>query len=391
MAPVVDDCVAAGYKTVSVIARFLTGTYYTQPDPARNGQPKLRGPDPVPNGETKLCQPNSIPNGQPKQSLSSMPTKILQHIRDLLPLSSAACFVLCNRQMLTALGDQPLASLRTKNQITERRRFLLTMQKDLPGWLLCYHCSLFHPVKADDLVTRRVWHFSEEPPCVYEAGAVDLPYAYLLRYQLAQLLMNQYRFQRSYTTTLEALSFSSSTPIDFCLPRGTALRDHVWEVTIWCEIAAGQLILRFDQKLRLPALSNTELMDITGKLLRPVCHHTGYHFIKPDEQHLWETVECALSHGHNPPCADCSMRKRCRECSTWFQVGVQELKGSGTEVWIQAWKYLGTCEIPYDPKWRKQAKRWFEDDKIKLITAAQWPSEGYIAAVEKKLYCECVS
>jgi hypothetical protein len=54
---------------------------------------------------------------------------------------------------------------------------------------------------------------------------------------------------------------------------------------------------------------------------------------------------------------------------------VQELKESETEIQIKAWKYLGTCETSYDPKWRKQAKLQRKDTAVKSVTAAQWASK----------------
>jgi hypothetical protein len=332
MAQLINHCVAAGHMIVSIIARFLTGVHFCQADP--------------------------VPNGQPTQSLSSMPTEILLHIRDFLPLSSAACLALCSRHMLTALGNQSLSSLRADDQITERRRLLIALQNDLPDWLLCYPCSLFHPVKAHE-GPNHIWRYNKEPPCVQENGAVCLTADYRIRYQHVQLLMKQYRFQRSYMKTLEALSFSFSRN----------LNDSVLEGTVWGEIVAGELIVRFDQRLRLLVPSNIELVR---RRLRPVCLHLDW---LCGDQTLWETIDCGLSHARNSPCAECSMRKPCRECSTWFQVGVQELKESETELQIKAWKYLGTCETPYHPKWRKQAKPQRKDTAVKSVTAAQWASE----------------
>jgi hypothetical protein len=253
---------------VSVITRFLTGVYFCQTDP--------------------------VPNGQPTQSLSLMLTEILLHIRDFLPLSSAACLVLCSRHMLTALGNQSLSSLRADDQLTERRRLLIELQKDLPDWLLCYPCSLFHPVKAHE-GPNHIWRYDKEPLCVQENGAVYLTADYRIRYQHVQLLMKQYCFQRSYIKTLEALSFSFSRN----------LNDSVLEGTVWGEIVAGELIVRFDQRLRLLVPSNIELVR---RRLRPVCLHLDW---LCGDQTLWETIGCGLSHARNSPCAECSMRKPC--------------------------------------------------------------------------------
>lgn len=344
MAQLINYCAAAGHKIHSTIVRLLTSD--------------------------QCCQAKPVPSGQPRQSLSSMPTEILLQITDFLPPSSAACLVLCSRHILTALGNQSLSSLRADDQIIERRRFLIALQNDLPDWLLCYPCSLFHPMKAHERPDQ-IWRHHKEALFVQENGAVYLTTDYGIRYQHVQLFMKEYRIERSYTKILDTLSFSFSWD----------LGDSVLEGTVWGDIVAGELVLRFDQRLRLLVPSNIELIR---KRLRPVCLH--FYWLGGD-QTLWEAIDCGLSHAGDSLCAECSMRKPCPECSTLFQVGVQEpKKDSETEIQVKAWKYLGTCETPYDPEWRKQAKPQPQrkDTVFKPVTAAQWASLHCIRSVRKQ-------
>jgi hypothetical protein len=135
------------------------------------------------------------------------------------------------------------------------------------------------------------------------------------------------------------------------------------------EIFAGELLIRFTQRLRLLVPGNTELMR---QHLRPICPHLEW-FCR--DQRLWETIDCQLTHANNSPCAACGMRKSRRECSTCFQVSIRELDDSKTEVRVEAWKYLGPCETPYDPKWRNQAEPRCTKPLGTSITATQWASE----------------
>lgn len=127
--------------------------------------------------------------------------------------------------------------------------FLTALQNDLPDWLLCHPCSLSHLLKAQER-PHDIWRYSEEPLCVQKNGAVYLTADYRTRYQHAQLLMNQFRFGRSYTQLLEALSFSYRRTFE----------DWVLEGTFRDEIAADKLLLQFNQILLLLISVNTALI-----------------------------------------------------------------------------------------------------------------------------------
>jgi hypothetical protein len=332
MAQLINHWSAAGHRMAAAIVRSLSGVRFHQAERA--------------------------PDRMPRQSLSSLPVEILLHIKDFLPLSSAACLILCSRHMMTALGSRSLYSMRADDQIIERRRFLILLQKDLPDWLLCYPCSLFHPVKVHE-GPKDIWRYHKEPPCVQENDAIYVTADYRIRYQHVQLLMNQYRFGRSHTKALEALSFSYCRILD----------DSMLEGIIWGEVVAGELLVRFNQRLRLLVPGNIKLIH---RRLRPICLHLEW---LGGDRTLSETIGCRLSHANNLPCAECSKHKSCRECSTWFHVGVLQFEGSQKEFQIEAWKYLGICETPYDPEWCKQAKLPYKNPLNTSVTATQWALE----------------
>ena len=306
----------------------------------------------------RFIHPDRVPDRKRRQSLLSLPVEILQHIRDFLPLSSAASFALCSQTLLKVVGNQSLEPLRADDQTIERRRFLVALQKDLPDWLLCHHCSLFHPVILDE-GPEDVWCYEDEPSCVQENGVVYLDVDFRIRYQHARLLMNHYRFGRPYTENLKRLSYSYSVTID----------EMVLESVLWSRIVAGELLVRVKTRVRLLGPWNSGLVN---NQMPPVCPHLEYYC---QDQTLWQTIDCRMSHANKLPCARCKMRKACRECSTWFRVDVQELENFETEVQIDVWKYLGTCETPYDPKWREQAEPRCSNAFKVSTTAAQWASE----------------
>ena len=72
-------------------------------------------------------------------SLPNLPVEILQSIRNLLLVSSAACFTISSRHLLRILGSKSLHSLRGSGCAWEE------MERDLPNWQLCHPRSLFRP------------------------------------------------------------------------------------------------------------------------------------------------------------------------------------------------------------------------------------------------------
>lgn len=80
----------------------------------------------------------------PATTLERFPVEILQYIARFLTPDSAACFVLCSKSLLWAIGNQSWLALRTKDQRTVKLRFLDLLQRDLREWLPCYHCAKLH-------------------------------------------------------------------------------------------------------------------------------------------------------------------------------------------------------------------------------------------------------
>ena len=111
----------------------------------------------------------------------ALPVEIIQYISAaFLPADAAASLALCGRSMLKILGSQTLRSL--NRSAIERTRFLKNLEKDLPGWLLCHHCSTFHPVDQNGDPYQR-WRFFNERKCVRVNGVVSIGYGCYIRYE----------------------------------------------------------------------------------------------------------------------------------------------------------------------------------------------------------------
>lgn len=174
---------------------------------------------------------------------STLPTEIIEHISGFLPMCSVAALSLCSRRLFWLFGGPAFRSMGR----AEKFRFLVLLEKDYPGWLLCHHCHLFHPIAEDD-GPWNTWWSSREPACVRANGVVWITLGYRLRFHHAQLLMNHSRFghaphkggsEKLFRTFVGRTYGGSSLVTD-----------------IWCLNTFGQLPVRVDTSIRLATRSD---------------------------------------------------------------------------------------------------------------------------------------
>lgn len=273
-----------------------------------------------------------------RTNLSMLPAEILQNVSDFLPVSSAVSFTLCSRRVLWLLGDQAFRSLRSTDQTAEKKLFLTLLEKDLPDRLLCHHCILFHPVAQDNRPENR-WRFNHEPECDRASGVIHMAVPFKIRYRHAQLLMNHYRFRRAHQINLERLSYQDTRTYG----------NMNIKTETWGRIVLGELLVRVHLILRLPS-SSFDIKPVRLSIPRICPHLFGL------QKSCFESqkILCRPCHAGRLPCVECSNRQCCRECSTWFQVSGRERENLGIEIQIDIWRYLGSCETPFDAKWQRQ-------------------------------------
>ncbi len=191
---------------------------------------------------------------------------------------------------------------------------------------------------AQDDGPGKPWCYMDEPQCVRLSGVVFITMDYRLRFEHAQLLMNHYRYGRAHQADLERICHKSAVTIG----------DTNIETEIWGRIVLDELLLRMSSKLRLNKPSD---IDLVRNRIPDICPHlNGLDRSISDSQ----TTVCGPCHAGRVPCVECSRRKSCQICSTRFQICGRELGNSGTEIHIDIWRYLGSCETPVDAKWRSQ-------------------------------------
>jgi len=246
--------------------------------------------------------------------------------------------------MLKILGDQTLRSLRLERHAIEKTRFLRNLQRDLPGWLLCHYCSMFRPIDQNGGPSQR-WRYFDERECARVNGVVSIGFDFHLRYEHAQLLMRNYRLGRPHKVNLERLSHR------FAEHRPETSRESV----VSANIVAGELLLEINHTLLL--LKNWDISLIRANIPN-LCTHL---VIQYRDTIFEQTLRCRLSHANRLPCPQCKRQKHCLECSTSFLLDIRTLKSVVTEVRVDVWRCLGSCERPFESQWGRQADGYLPD------------------------------
>lgn len=170
---------------------------------------------------------------------------------------------------------------------------------------------------------------------------ISVGYDYRLRYEHAQLIMRDYRLGRPYEINLERLSKRSAK-----YPPESRL-----ESVVTAKIVDGELLLQIKHTLRL--LKKWDI-SLIRTIIPEICPHI---FDRYPGSIYAQAFRCCLSHANTLPCIERKKQKHCLECATSYSVNVQTLDDVVTEVQVDVWRCLGSCESPFDSKWRMQANR----------------------------------
>ena len=130
-------------------------------------------------------------------TLVSLPNELLQHIASFLPITSAASLAFSGRHLRQALGDQYWLPLKDVTRSPLKLDFLIMLERDLPGYVLCHCCNRLHSWIAEE-TPRRASQWGEvatRRECIMrDQIKLDHVPAYDLRFRHCQLVMNAYRY-----------------------------------------------------------------------------------------------------------------------------------------------------------------------------------------------------
>ena len=238
-----------------------------------------------------------------------LPVEILQYISaSFLPADAAASLALCSRSMLNTLGSQAFRSLRLECHTIEKIRFLKNFERDLPDWLFCHHCSMFHPVNQKEDPSQRSY-YSDETECTRVMGIVSIHCFFNIRYEHAQLIMRNYRLGRPYEIYLKRLSnrYARRRP------------DYSLECVYTADIVEGELLIHIKHTLQLLKVWDTSTIRLN---LPAFCPHLIERYL---DSVFAQTLRCRLSHANRLPCIECEKRMVCPKCSTSYKVDIRSL------------------------------------------------------------------
>ena len=268
-------------------------------------------------------------------TFEKLPLEILQLVAEFLPVDSAACLALSNKFLASAIGTRSWSTLRSRKFRGERRRFIVSIQRDIEEWLfLCHHCVSLHSVKRTPLLHRQ-WFDLHRSPCSWANGIIEYLPNYILRWQHAHEIMKLDKLNSTDNHWLNALShavFRRGVPYAHCSAR----------------IADGNLLLKVEYRI---LLHHDEGFPQVELLFPQVCPHWT---CGDDDRGLSKLLRCRLSHETNNPCAECAKMIQCRWCATEFIISFLDSTWSfnGRVIYITAWKDLGSCLTSHDRRWR---------------------------------------
>lgn len=278
---------------------------------------------------------HSDQESSPVVRLDKLPVEILQRIADFLPCDSAACLILSQKFLSSAIGHQSWLKLRSDQYKKEKLKFLITLEKDLKKLVLCFQCKTLHAVGQKPLSYTQ-WRHLEERPCSEADGVVELMPNFILRWQHAHMVMKFNQMTSSANNEwLDALSrtlFRWNIPFAHCYAR----------------IANGKLLTKLEYRI---------LLRHYEDLYQVLAHYPEIcpHWRRVEEDNLTPLLRCQWSHGTSPhSCDKCSGMIQCRWCATEFIVALVNSTWSpnGRALYITAWKDFGPCQTPFDMRWR---------------------------------------
>jgi hypothetical protein len=99
-------------------------------------------------------------------TLNELPVELLEQIIGYLPLSAAAALTIATRSTFSKLGTEYLWRINQQKRLPythwsdvmetpshvsvqlQREKFLILLERDLPGLFYCYHCGNLHEVRT---------------------------------------------------------------------------------------------------------------------------------------------------------------------------------------------------------------------------------------------------
>ena len=278
----------------------------------------------------------------------NLPSIIIQHVADYLPLSGQAALALTAKSLHNAIGNQSWKALGEYQRCGNNERkawveaparieFLNLMERDWAAdFYRCPDCLSLHskitlPSESDrnhKSHCKSLWVYMFD--CVY----VNLPWSHV------HLVMQRHSRGKPYGLPLDTLSRKHSRPGQCCIIRTFTLQ--------------GKIV---GDELMVKGCLN---MDFTYDLPHfKICSHlrVGVHSRSletiPADGQFESVIRCRLSHygTFRKYCFTCPRHvRRCEWCGVEYDFQVSKAL-MGKQLKIQTWANLGSGQTTDDPKW----------------------------------------
>jgi hypothetical protein len=150
--------------------------------------------------------------------LSRLHPGIIIHVTQFLPTASAASFALCCCSTYDILGTRYWEALQTGGRQQEREAFLLLLERDLPGYILCYYCTILYLGNKTSYETcmqpsTQLRYRYGMTPCSKE-GLLGGVFKYIHKdfsFSIFQMTMKRYRLGLDYSHHLSLLACKTTS------------------------------------------------------------------------------------------------------------------------------------------------------------------------------------
>lgn len=259
-------------------------------------------------------------DGQYNSPIYKLPVEILQLITSSLPPACAAAFALSSRPILFALGEGNL-----KMNKTQRLEFLELFERELPDYILCQECSMFHRRTPLGQMNRtRDGHLHRRGE-LYASSPLKDGHGFL--FKDAQQIMNRHHY-------------------------GLTHGPYVEDVKKYTTLESTSHGARASQ--------HEELRIVDDQLLLKT--HTAFQFRKDNARgkewaRNFRVFFCPHISIHNakstyPPEIERERYLKCKTCNTEIRFRAITLDSSRVEYSVTQWFNLGDCRSRQDAHWR---------------------------------------
>jgi hypothetical protein len=223
----------------------------------------------------------------------ALPVELLQEFVTYLSASERVLFTLTCKALYSALGSQIFSVLRKVDK-TELNKFLVVLQRDLPGYRFCQPCATLHSPKSSTIILpsnklrREEFHPSLQA-WLFAPGPPDILY-WLSTEHLQRAISSQ--------TCIHTLRCSGVVDLSEALPQVPALHKTTFSFKISPVVSRRNVIFHAVYQIQFPCIparhwSKVSVRDLLAHFDIRCCLHCS------TNQMLDEMI-CFLYHSRHP-------------------------------------------------------------------------------------------